>query len=160
MCIVLFPPLWCFLFKYVSDFWHMSGSEPGERHQSGQSQLVTHCSERQVTVTSDYCRELVANQHCLHTTELGNSALLTPQTLYVSWLYKTDCPWFFSFLSFLIWKQALTETILKELNVRCHIKIKLSAISQLSLDRTLFSFALIKTFARLSSVMSSGGCFH
>lgn len=97
-------------------------------------------------------RELITNQHCLHTIELGNSALLTLRTLYVGWLYKIDFPsmYFFLFLWFLIWKQALMEAIQMELNVRCHTKIKLSAISQLSPDRTLFSFALIKMITRLS----------
>lgn len=52
-------------------------------------------------------------------------------------------------------KTSSYETIQKELNVRCHIEIKLSVISQLSLDRTLFSFALIKTFTRLSSVLAN-----
>lgn len=159
MCIVIV------LFKYVSDFWDMSGSELGEWHQSGQSQLVTLFRGRQLTVTSVIMAELIANQHCLHTIELGNSALLTPRTLYVGWLFKMDFPsMFFSFLWSLIWKQALMEGIQMELNVRCHTEIKLSAILQLSLDRTLFSFALIKnihqTLLRVGDLMSSRGCFH
>ncbi len=99
----------------------------------------------------DYGRELIVNQHCLHTTELGISALFTLQMLYVSWLYK----WIVH-LSFFLFCGSLSKnklTIQRELKVRCHIEIKLSVISQLSLDRMLFSFALIKTFTRLSSVL-------
>lgn len=112
---------------------------------------------QRATADSDlHGRELITNQHCLHTIELGNSALLTLWTLYVGWLYKTDFSsmyfffFFFPFLWFLIWKQALMEAIQMELNVRCHTEIKLSAISQPSLDRTLFLFALIKMITRLS----------
>ncbi len=100
----------------------------------------------------DYGRELIVNQHSLHITELGISALFTLQMLYVSWLYKMDCPSVF----FFFFCGSLSEnklTIQKELKVRCHIEIKLSVILQLSLDRMLFSFALIKTFTRLSSVL-------
>lgn len=105
---------------------------------------------QRATADSDlHGRELITNQHCLHTTELGNSALLTLRTLYVGWLYKIDFPSMYFFCS-LFETKLLLEAIQMELNVRCHTEIKLSAISQLSLDRTLFSFALIKMITRLS----------
>lgn len=48
---------------------------------------------QRATADSDlHDRELIKNQHCLHTFELGNSALLTLRTLNVGWLYKIDSP--------------------------------------------------------------------
>lgn len=145
MCIVIV------LFKYVSDFWDMSGSELGEWHQSGQSQLVTLFRGRQLTVTSVIMAELITNQHCLHTIELGNSALLTPRTLYVGWLFKMDFPsMFFSFCgplseSKLLWR-------VSRWSLTWDVTLRSSYLRSCSclLIEHYFRLPLLKTFTRLS----------
>lgn len=68
----------------------------------------------------------------------------------VCWLTLQNRLSIYVFFCSLFENKLLLEAIQMELNVRCHTEIKLSAISQLSLDRTLFSFALIKMITRLS----------
>ncbi len=110
----------------------------------------------------DYGRELIVNQHSLHITELGISALFTLQMLYVSWLYKIDCP--SVFLSFFVVPYLKTSSLSKR-SLRWDVTLRSSYLWSRSclLTECYFRLPLLKRSPDSPPcwwIMSSGGCFH